>query len=136
MARSTTYQTKQRDRILAFFAQHPQDCFSAQDIIEYANTGVGEATVYRCLAQFAEQGALKRFRIGNRSTYQYAADTACHEHFHLKCVECGALVHMDCDFLRDMAAHIASEHRFDIDPSKTVFYGVCQACRKERKDTV
>ena len=57
----------------------------------------------------------------------------CHSHFHLKCTECGVLIHLDCDHLAAITAHVQEDHGFMIDPARTTFYGLCRACA-ERKD--
>ena len=52
----------------------------------------------------------------------------CAEHFHLKCIRCGKLIHVDCAYLGELGEHIGAHHGFKVDRSKTVFYGTCGAC--------
>lgn len=56
----------------------------------------------------------------------------CREHYHLKCTECGKLIHAECKFLSELSAHIYNEHGFKVDGSRTVLYGVCGDCLKRK----
>ena len=90
------YETRQRDALLRFFRDQPDRCFSAGDILKEESLSLGQATVYRLLAHFAEEGELVRFVApeGRGALYQYKKD-ACRSHFHLKCGRCGKLIHME-----------------------------------------
>lgn len=125
-----SYNTKQRDSILAYFAAHPDSCLSAKDIIENPEIPVGEATVFRCLAKLTSEGRLKKYvGDGGGALYQYSGDEGCNSHFHLKCLICGEIVHLDCSMMQTVGAHIAADHDFAVDVSRTVIYGFCRACR-------
>jgi len=123
------YDTRQREELLQFFRKRPESCFSAGDILKEESLSLGQATVYRLLSPFAEEGELIRFVSpdGRGSLYQYKKD-ACRSHFHLKCGHCGRLIHMDCAFMKEMEAHIMAEHRFCVDNAKTTIYGICADC--------
>ena len=45
-----------------------------------------------------------------------------------KCEKCGKLIHLHCDELEEIQTHILKEHRFKMDPMRTVFYGLCENC--------
>ena len=125
-----SYHTKQRDSILAYFASHPDACLSAKDMIENPEIAVGEATVFRCLARLSAEGRIKKYvGAGGGALYQYNATEACNSHFHLKCLICGEIVHLDCSMMQSVGAHIAESHDFTVDVSRTVIYGFCRACR-------
>ena len=131
------YNTKQRALIVDFLKENSAHV-SAKDILSHlAEQGVniGIATVYRTLDRLCEQGVVKKFVIDERrgACYQYAQGAECDEHFHLKCVSCGALIHMDCGFLREMEEHILADHGFTVSSGKTVIYGVCAKCNKNAR---
>jgi Fur family ferric uptake transcriptional regulator len=46
------------------------------------------------------------------------------------CIDCGKVIHMDCDELLKLSAHVEEEHGFFIDHFKTVIYGKCAECKK------
>ena len=70
-----------------------------------------------------------------------AASPACFEYvgreshggetcYHCKCEQCGKLFHLHCGELKGLSAHLLEEHGFQINPMRTVFYGLCEACRR------
>lgn len=123
------YETRQRDELLGFFRARPDKCFSAPEILRAPEITLGQATVYRLLARFAEDGELVKFvSPGTGALYQYKKDD-CRSHFHLKCTSCGKLIHMDCTFMKEMEAHIFAAHDFAVDNSMTTIYGLCGQCR-------
>lgn len=137
MKERTSYQTRQRKRLLAFFEEHPDRQFTSAELtaVLCSENGSGKSTVYRQLQQLTEEGILKRFRGENAQSvlYQYVGKHhECERHFHLKCTDCGTLVHLDCDHMQTLQQHILADHQFFIDPSVTVLYGVCRACAAQR----
>ena len=95
-------------------------------------TPVGVATIYRQLDRLVEQGLVRKYAFDGKTSacYQYIEDEEqCRSHFHLKCLGCGRLIHLDCEHLAGLARHIEEEHDFVIDYSQTVFYGRCSDCK-------
>ena len=63
------------------------------------------------------------------SVYQLAGKCCCSEHLHIKCVDCGLLIHLDnaaCDAL-------AKTTGFVIDDEKSMLYGHCANCARRSK---
>lgn len=91
---------------------------------------VGRTTVYRFLEKMAVEGKVRKYHIDSRDStcYQYVENHKCHEHFHLKCEDCGRLIHIECASLDSMCEHMGEEHGFKIDKFKTVLYGLCGEC--------
>lgn len=91
---------------------------------------VGRTTVYRCLEKLAAEGKVRKYipAAGESACYQYIVNKECHEHFHLKCENCGRLIHVECKSLDDMCEHVGLEHGFKVDRLKTVIYGLCGEC--------
>ena len=104
------YRTKQREMILQFFAAHPGECFCAKDLIEQKSISVGTATLYRTLTLLSQEGKLKKYTEsgGSSAFYQYNESESCHYHFHLKCLRCGQLIHMDCRLMKEMLKQITA----------------------------
>lgn len=136
MAIETTYKTKQKEYILTFLEQNQDKHLTAENILDYLkqnNTPVGKSTIYRYLDVLVNQGIVRKYIIeeGKSACYQYVVEErGCKEHFHLKCNDCGKLFHVECEQLSGIDNHILEHHRFRIDNSKTVFYGVCEDCAK------
>ncbi|GHV84931.1 transcriptional repressor [Spirochaetia bacterium] len=140
MERSSRYQTRQGEQILDYLASLNGSHITAAGIashFEQLEPPIGKTTVYRHLEKLADDGKVRRYFLdgGTSACYQYAGDGAeCKSHFHLKCERCGALFHLDCDVLDDIALHVRKAHRFVINPLKTVFYGSCSRCLKESRE--
>ena len=54
--------------------------------------------------------------------------------FHCKCEKCGKLIHLQCEELKEIGKHLSEEHGFKLNPMRTVFYGVCDDCRRKEED--
>ena len=138
MQRKGGYQTKQKTLILSYLESHPDRHITAAELLHALTengTPMGAATIYRQLEKMEQEGLVRRYSLDDRGSacWQYGGAEAkagtCHSHFHLKCTECGSLIHLNCDHLREIAHHVEADHGFYIDPSRTVFYGICAKCR-------
>lgn len=126
------YSTKQREAILSFLKENNAH-ISASDVVRHLKEqgySVSTATVYRTLDKFEQEGIVKKMVIGQGTgaCYQFVDRQDCHEHFHLKCVKCGTLIHLSCDFLQSLESHIYDDHGFIVSSGKTVIYGTCANC--------
>lgn len=134
--KNTTYNTKYKYIIHSFFVENMNKHFTADEIyIKLKEKGipVGKSTIYRQLEKLENEGEIIRYVIseGASCCYEYLDKNAhCDRHFHLKCSECKELFHVDCKFIDKMNTHIISHHNFEIDYTKTVFYGICEECAK------
>ncbi|MDE5764695.1 MAG: transcriptional repressor [Ruminococcus sp.] len=137
MKRDSGYNTSQKEKLIDYLIKNKHRHTSVQEIDAYLRdigSPVGTATIYRRLDRLVEQGIVRKFVIDGKTgaCYQYVEDEKkCHEHFHLKCLNCGKLIHLSCEKLGSINNHIAERHGFVIDSSKTVFYGVCAECSAE-----
>lgn len=130
------YETKQSKLVFEFLKTNCSKHFSAEDVyFSLLNQGgkIGRTTVYRQLEKLVEDGIVNKFVSGDNDAccYQFADCHHNHNHYHLKCSVCGNLFHTECDFLDKLSTHIFNDHKFTLDKSKTVLYGVCEACGKE-----
>ena len=136
MQRKNGYQTKQKEHLLGYLKAHADRHITAAELLRALTdngTPLGAATVYRQLEKLEAQGLVRRYCLDDRGSacWQYTGDAthpACESHFHLKCTRCGTLFHLECGHLNEIAAHVAAEHGFAIDPTRTVFYGICASC--------
>lgn len=133
MATSKQYNTKQREVILRCLSQNTDRHLTADEIsalLAKSDCKVGKATVYRYLERLTDEGKIRRYMSdsGGSACYQMI-DDSCHEHFHLKCIGCGRIIHVECDFLSEMSDHLMNDHSFEIDVSRITIYGRCENCR-------
>ena len=95
----------------------------------------GRSSVYRMLATMTDEGEVSKFPAGNAENgfvYQYVGNAhQCHAHFHLHCLSCGHVAHLECGCGDEVAGHLLSTHGFVIDRGRSVLYGTCAACAKK-----
>ena len=130
------YKTKQKEQILQYLTSHEGEHVTAQELsrhLEDEGTPVGTATIYRHLESLVDEGIIKKYSIDGNSPacFEYVEPES-HEDaeicFHCKCEKCGRLIHLHCDELNEMQSHLMADHRFKLNPVRTVFYGLCEQC--------
>lgn len=130
------YRKESYDAVLDTLRRRPEAAMCAEDIalaLRESGVRIGLTTVYRRLSRLCDEGLLQKFSSdGKTALYRYAGD--CHgEHYHLVCTACGRLTHLSCNFFSELYRHIGESHGFHVDGSRTLFYGVCTACRRAEK---
>lgn len=130
---SVTYMTRQQRAVLEGVKTSPEGCATAAELTEQLHAQgqtIGLTTVYRQLERLAQQGLVHKAVTDQGAYYQYCGhdEGSC---FLLKCEKCGAIRHLDCAHLGELYQHLEKEHHFRIDPRRTLFYGLCDACSKE-----
>ena len=130
------YNTKQSKLVYNFLENNPHKHFSAEEVyfaLISDGNNIGRTTVYRQLDKLCDEKKARKFFSGdnNACCYQFESEH-CHNHYHLKCSSCGTQIHTECDFLDKLASHVFNDHQFRIDGSRTVLYGICEDCGKEK----
>ena len=136
MDRKSTYRTRAQKELLDFLKATPGRHHTAAEIKDHfdaAGMPIGTATIYRQLERFVEEGRIRRYVLGpgESACYSYEEDQECSTHYHCKCEVCGQVIHLDCEEIREMQDHLQKEHGFSWNAGKTVFYGVCEHCRRD-----
>lgn len=128
MARSESYNTKQKDIILNVIKQETQE-FTIKDIYDRIKNETGLTTIYRLVDRMVEEGRLSKY-IGKDNTtyYQYLVDCNKDNHFYLKCDKCGKMVHIDCDCIEEISYHILKKHKFKPNKKNIIINGFCEKC--------
>ena len=126
------YNTKQKQVLLNFLNVNKNRHLSIAEIANgVKDEGIGKSTVYRRMTELCDDGVVRRFRgkDGKNVVYQFMdSDKNCNSHFHLKCTECGALQHLDCESMDKISNHIKEHHGFMVDIGTTILYGICSNC--------
>ena len=98
-------------------------------------TAPGRSSVYRMLGTLCEEGSVQRFpaSTGDSSfVYQYVGiHRHCSTHFHLHCLTCGAVAHLECACSREISEHLMASHGFRVAQGRSVLYGTCAACAQK-----
>ena len=128
------YNTGKREKILAFLTNNANESYTLESISEALTTdGKGKSTVYRIVSELVEEGCVRRLSDGKtrHCTYQYVGDEHCHHHLHLKCKECGRLVHLDENVSKDFERTVMNIGGFAIEEG-TFLFGICKDCGEVR----
>lgn len=140
MTKPEGYKTRQRELLLQYLIQHESGHVTAEDVADYLksqNNGIGKSTIYRHLDKLVSSGLVRKyfFEEGAGACYQYSGkQDECRHHFHLKCTGCGQLLHVECPYLDEIHQHVSAHHHFQVDHTKTVLYGLCEACQTKQKE--
>lgn len=135
---STQYRTKQREELVAYLRSRQGHHVTVNEISEFFQgngTPIGVTTIYRHLERMVEDGSVNKYILDKNSgaCFEYVdkqhscVQPVC---FHCKCEVCGKLIHLKCDELEHIQGHLMKQHGFALDPARTVFYGMCEACRR------
>lgn len=140
----TSYKTAGRTRLLAHLAEHPDRHVTVDELAAELTASaapsdkpIGKSTLYRQLGELCAEGIVRKYRSDGQSAfvYQYLGTGDCGCHFHLKCVVCGSVTHLDCPLGEELMAHIHSDHRFRVDGGRSILYGCCDGCADTSSDT-
>lgn len=137
MMEQRSYKTRQRSQVLECLMQNSEKHMTADEILAQLrnmNIEIGKSTVYRTLERLIEEKKVRKYLSdeGQSACYQYIDENgSCTRHFHLKCTRCGKLIHLECGRLTEIERHVYEHHRFSVDNTKTVLYGVCEDCGSE-----
>ncbi|MCD8363194.1 MAG: transcriptional repressor [Lachnospiraceae bacterium] len=134
MAGKTSYATASRRKILEILKGSRDRTLTASEIdamLRKQDSPVNITTIYRYLDRLEEDGTVLRYTSeqNGQALYQYVdRDGHCQEHLHMKCVKCGRIYHLDCDFMKEIAEHIQKDHGFSLQCRNSILYGVCKDC--------
>lgn len=132
---ANSYVTTSRKNILEFLQSNCNRTVTVSDIDAYLKSQgqkVNITTIYRYLDRLSGDGIVLKYvaEKGKQATYQYVEqDHHCEDHLHLTCTNCGTILHLECEFMNEIAHHIEQDHGFQIQCKKSMIYGICKKCR-------
>lgn len=126
-----TYQTRARKLIISLLTENPDERMSIENIIQrMGEPAPGKSTVYRQMKTLCDEGLIHRFPTEDGGAlYQLAGKSCCSEHLHLKCIDCGLLVHLD----ESTQTQLCRSTGFVIDDGLSMLYGKCARCAGRAK---
>lgn len=134
MKRQSHYKTKQQALILDYLSSLKGKHVTVNQISEHfklQNTPIGTATIYRHLEKLVDEGQVKKYLVDGiiGACFQYVdSNETEYIEYHFKCDKCGKLFHQQCRVIDELENHISDTHNFQINASKTIFYGTCTQC--------
>lgn len=133
------YNTSGRSALLSFFKAHPDRQFTAEELCRqvHGDESTGKSSVYRHLTALCREETVRRFQNEEKrcSVYQYVGrDCDCEHRFHQQCIVCGSITHLDSRETEHLSRHLLQQHGFEVLCGRSVLYGLCAQCRKQRKE--
>jgi Fur family transcriptional regulator, ferric uptake regulator len=120
--------TRQRALIWDVLVNAGDEHLSARqvaDAVHLSAPDLHQATIYRALDLFVEDGLVRRTELDRRALYEVAAE---HRHHHVVCSTCGAVVHVHDSALRDTLARVEAETGYALSGAELTFVGTCPGC--------
>ncbi len=133
------YKTHNRAKIKEFLKENCDRSVTVREIdahLQALDCPVNVTTIYRYLDKLEKDGHLMKYtgEKGDKAAYQIIEpEQGCDAHLHLQCVSCGAVIHLNCSFMEEIADHISQEHDFSLQCRGSVIYGLCSKCRPEQR---
>ena len=127
------YKTKQKELLLDYLRQTsdtPQSVDAIVAGLKGRGYALGQSTVYRLIKRLCDEGTLKCFSENKKFLYQLVGGDECHHHLHLKCKQCGRLLHMDHAQSEKLIGDIFGSNGFAVSEEDTTLFGTCGACAK------
>ena len=124
------YTTGKKEKIIELLSAHAGETYTLEEICDKILDGEsGRSTVYRIVSELVADGCLRRISDGmtRHCAYQYIGDCSCHGHLHLKCKECGRLIHLDEKLSHELESSLLSVGGFAIEKG-TLLFGNCLDC--------
>lgn len=131
-----SYQTKARRQIMDFLAKDPDGSYTAEELTAALATAhgadaPGKSTVYRLVGKLVQEDQLRRFEPkGSHCFYYQLAGCGCQTHLHLKCTECGRLIHMKESSSAHLLRDVLRDSGFFVDGQRTLLFGRCDHCER------
>ena len=135
------YQTQQKSQLLDYLARHADGALSMEEVADGLRSDLGDkapgkSTVYRLVNRLVEEGTVRRFSAedSRSSLYQIVGDKNCHQHLHMKCTQCGKLMHMNDEQSEKIIEQIFGSSDFSVNQEQTTLYGSCAECSKRKAE--
>ena len=127
------YKTKQKEILLDFLKEKSGEHVTAGLVCEHfkrLGAPIGQSTIYRHLESLVDEGFVNKYVIDANSPacFEYVGQGGTEICFHCKCEKCGKVIHLHCEELEMIREHLRGSHHFELNPLRTVLYGLCPDC--------
>ena len=125
-----TYKTEGKQKVLELFRENSHRSGTVSEVYSsLKDCGIGKSSVYRLISEYEKAGLITPVPgLGKDGEhYRFAEQGSCREHLHLKCMECGKLVHLDKATSGAISDNLLSQAGFSLDGA-AVLSGKCSKC--------
>ena len=130
------YATEQKKVLLEFLTKNRESAYTVEELSKrltefYKSNAPGKSTVYRLITKLVSEGKVRRFVKGHSRSfvYQIIDGEGCHSHLHMKCTDCGKLLHLDEKLSEELVGKVLSSSSFSVNEGDTVLFGQCASCK-------
>lgn len=130
--------TGQRQAILKIVREEKDRHLCTEEIFEEVKKKyptIGLATIYRSLRLFEKLGLVRHVLFDDGCMrFQIIDSQEKHQHHHLVCEICGAVIDVDEDMLGSVEEKLLSEKGFAVKDHRVQFFGICKNCAEKKSD--
>lgn len=130
------YNTEQKKLLLEFLESNSDNSYTVDEIVEAlckraGAKAPGRSTVYRLMTALVEEKRVRRFsgEGSRRFLYRIIADDHCRTHLHLKCLQCGRILHLDRATSSALLDQVNKVKGFSVSEEETLLFGNCAECK-------
>ena len=129
MTKRNTLQKGIVSDVFSSMTNHPS-AGMVYDAVHEKYPGISRATVYRILAEAAEEGVIQRLKLSDAND-RY--DITLGKHYHVTCRGCGAVADVKLKLeLEDIEKNAEGEQGFLVEGFHVEFSGLCEECRAKQ----
>lgn len=135
------YMTEQKRALKKILEDNSDKAYTVDELMELMRVSVtevpGKSTVYRLVTRLADEGIVKKFYKDNsrRAAYQIVMGESCDCHLHLKCMDCGKLIHLDDKVSDELLCAVKATSNFSVSEQATVLFGMCGDCKNTNTES-
>lgn len=122
------YRTSKKETIVNYFKENADKIVSSKSLVIYFDGVINRATIFRQLKSLEIEGIIRKNYNDIKKEYEYQLSHDCENHLHLKCENCGQIIHLSCDIADVFVNHIYKEHGFSVNKKSTIIMGLCDNC--------
>ncbi len=129
------YMTEQKKALETILKESCERAYTVDELCEkmcalYGESAPGKSTVYRLITNLVADGTVKRFEKdgSRRAAYQIIIGEHCDCHLHLKCTDCGKLLHLEQRLSDELLDKVRASSDFLVNEQQTVLFGRCAEC--------
>jgi Fe2+ or Zn2+ uptake regulation protein len=102
------------------------------DAVHEKYPGISRATVYRILAEAAEEGVIQRLKLCEAND---RFDITLGKHYHVTCRKCGEVADVNVELdMCGVPERAEGCGGFFVDDCHVEFFGLCEECRKKQSN--
>lgn len=131
------YVTEQKKILKRILEENSDSAYTVEELMaklreRCGDSAPGKSTVYRLITHLVEDGTVKKFSgEGSRKwSYQIVMGEHCDCHLHLKCMDCGKLIHLDESVSDELLDKVRTISDFSVNEEATVLFGRCGGCKE------